>query len=369
MADRWSRSEDGQLRHLYRASVPVRLIAQELGRSENAVVARRRALSIPSRRGSRGWSEGEDALLRLAHGSKLPIRVLAAQLHRTVPDIRTRRRQLGLPSAPAARRYSLREDELLRAGLINGTTLDQLAERLGRSTGGIRARAVARGWHVPDSRRRWTADEDALLRDGYAEGLRCEHIATTLPGRTSGSVIARARKLGLTTYARRWTREDDARLRSLVAREITPAEAARALGRTPEAIRRRARILSVQLPPVVPRGRSRWTQEEDALLALHPTLNPAILSEQLQRSDRAIVRRLYQLGLRDRRQRSPHHPALSLNGLTPGERRLLDRELPHASGPQLLSLARRLERSPLALRNLAGNPSPLAQHKSGVARR
>jgi hypothetical protein len=46
--------------------------------------------------------------------------------------------------------------------------------------------------------------------------------------------------LGLATYARRWVSDDDQRLRAFAARGITLEQAAEQLGRTPEALRRRA---------------------------------------------------------------------------------------------------------------------------------
>ena len=132
-------------------------------------------------------------------------------------------------------------------------------------------------------------------------------------------MAARAAKLGLGTYARRWSAEDDRRLvrmLSLVAIE----DAARALGRTPEAIRRRARALGV-VPgsaPERPRGRARWTAADDAFLRLHAALNPAVLAAQLGRSDHAVVARLRRLGLREGRWRSPHHPRPAARSLRAG---------------------------------------------------
>jgi hypothetical protein len=64
------------------------------------------------------------------------------------------------------------------------------------------------------------------------------------------------------------------------------------------------------------------------------------------------VIRLRQLGLRDGRRRSPHHPARTDGGLTAGERRLIERELPHATGRRLLALGRRLDSSPAVIRAL-----------------
>ncbi|MGI8623562.1 MAG: hypothetical protein ACR2NB_08755 [Solirubrobacteraceae bacterium] len=355
MAPHWSTVEDARLRRLYATGAPVAAIASQLGRSGDAVVARRELLGIAPRRVPRPWSGLEDQLLRSALEARVPGGALATRLGRSVDQVSARRRQLGLQT-PAARRYSPAEDVLLREQWAAGRRVDELAHRLRRSPDAVRVHADALGLHRPARRHRWSAAEDAALRDGYADGRTCQHIANSLSGRTARAVAARARKLGLTTYARGWTGTDDARLRELAARG-SPAEIARALGRTPEAVRRRARALRLTLQPRSSAARTgaRWSPNEDALLRLHAGLNPAALAAHLGRSDQAVVARLRRLGLRDGRRRSPHHPAPTTGGLTPGEWRLVDRELRRTSGRGLLALGRRLERSPGALRKLVGD--------------
>ena len=150
-----------------------------------------------------------------------------------------------------------------------------------------------------------------MLRDGYTSALPCAEIARHLPHRTMTSVAARARKLGLISYARRRSTGDDQRLMRLTARGTTLEELAQRLGRTPEAIRRRASRLAIEppAPAPAPRDARRWTREEDELLRLHHALNPGRLAELLGRSDGAVCRRLCAIGLRAHAQRSPHHPA------------------------------------------------------------
>ncbi len=149
-----------------------------------------------------------------------------------------------------------------------------------------------------------------MLRDGYTSALPCAEIARHLPHRTMTSVAARARKLGLISYARRWSTGDDQRLMRLTARGTTLEELAQRLGRTPEAIRRRASRLAIEppAPAPAPRDARRWTREEDELLRLHHALNPGRLAELLGRSDGAVCRRLCAIGLRAHAHRSPHHP-------------------------------------------------------------
>jgi hypothetical protein len=324
-------------------------LATELGRSVDAIVARRMLLGIRPRGEPRPWSLLEDQVLRAAVGAQLPATLLAGRLHRSVEQIRARRRHLGL-TAPASRRYGAAEDAMLRDGWATGTPIGELARRLGRSPGAVRLRAEALGLHRPTPRRRWTAAQDTVVRDGYAEGLTCRRIADGLPDRTPAAIAARARKLGLTTHGRAWTALEDDRLRRL-ASQYSPAEIAHAFGRTPEAIRRRSRRLGLanREAPKPPRTGKRWTGDEDALLQLHARLDPGTLAARLGRSDFAVAARLRQLGLRDGRHRSPHHPAATRGGLTPGERRLVEREVPQATSRGLLSLAQRLDRSPASV--------------------
>jgi hypothetical protein len=78
--------------------------------------------------------------------------------------------------------------------------------------------------------------------DGYTSALPCAEIAAQLPGRGATSVAARARRLGLGSYARRWRDGEDQRLVVLVASGDTLADVAQQLGRTPEAMLRSVRL-------------------------------------------------------------------------------------------------------------------------------
>jgi hypothetical protein len=345
VAARWRPDEDHRLRRLYLAELPLTAIAHEIGRSEDAVAARRVVLGLAPRRSSRPWSALEDAMLRQATTDVgLPATAVARRLRRPVEQVRARRRRLGL-ARPSARRYTVAEDDLLRAEWATGADVEALARRLGRSTDALRLRARQLGLHRTAPRRRWSASEDAIVRDGYASGLSCDQVAAALAQRTPTAVAARAQRLGLASYARRWTAEDDIRLRHLLSLRSVD-HAARLLNRTPEAVRRRARKLGLAAPRPsgVTRAGARWTPDEDALLRLHAPLNPAVLATLLGRSDQAVASRLCRLGLRSGRFRSPHHPSFSNGGLTPGERALVERELSDRGSRAVISLEARLQR-------------------------
>ncbi len=255
------------------------------------------------------WSRADDALIRAGTAAGLSPADLAERLGRSLQQVCARRRML-LGARPASRRYLPHDDEAIRLCIRQGGDLVALADRLGRSPDGLRLHARHLGLHRPQPRRRWEEWEDAVVRDGYTSALPCADIARELPHRTATSVAARARKLGLIGYARRWSADEDRRLVGLTARGSTIQDAAQQLVRTPEAIRRRAARLGIEppAPAPAPRRARRWSRQEDELLRLHHAMNPARLADLLGRSDVAVCRRLCAIGLRARAQRSPHHP-------------------------------------------------------------
>lgn len=344
MAPRWMPEEDRLLRTLYAEGAPVRMIARQAGRSEDAVSERRRTLGIAPRRRSRAWTTTEDELVRAGAAIDLPATVIAVRLRRSPEEVRRRRGAL-VGVARLGTLYSAGDDDAIRRCWADGADVPTLAQRLGRSAGAIRLRATKLGLHDPPPRRRWSPAEDAAVRDGYELGLTCEQIVRELSGRTAPAVAARAAKLGLATYARAWTRSDDRALRRLNRDGAGLLRAAQLLARTPEALRARTRKL--ELAPLYSRPPNRqgrpWTIDEDDLLALHAGLNPASLAELVERSPEAVTQRLRRLGLRRGAERSPHHPVAARKGLTPGELTMVTREL-RVGGPRRhLALAQRLD--------------------------
>ena len=275
MTQRWRPEEDHALRRLYPQGAPIREIARQLRRSEDAVSERRRTLQMPARPRSRAWSQAEDDLLRAASATGLPAEVLASRLRRPPEQVRRRRRTL-LGTTTTPRAYTQTDDDTIRAHWQHDVDLQQLARALGRSPGSLRLRAQKLGCYQPTPRRRSSKHEDATVRDGYELGLTCAQIALELRGRTASAVAARAAKLGLASYARIWTPDDDRALR-LLAREGAELErAARLLARTPDALRARARKLGLA-PLCSHRSRQaprRWTSAQDEQLRYMPASTP-----------------------------------------------------------------------------------------------
>jgi hypothetical protein len=344
MAARWSAEQDRVLRRLYASGCPIQHIATRVGRSPDAVVARRRALSVAARPRARPWSADEESFLHAAITGGIPVSVIAARLDRSRDQLRARSRHLVAARRPP-RPYLPYEDEAIRRCVLMNGDLGRLALRLARSPGAVRVRAQQFGLLQPRRRPRWEPWEDVTVRDGYTSALTCVEIAGQLQHRTPGSVAARARALGLSTYARRWSAGDDQRLAKMSARGVPLEQAALRLGRTPEAVRRRAARRGIPAPPPAEPSRTprRWTAQEDQLLRLHRALNPAQLAQLLHRSDRAVCRRLGSLGLRRQAARSPHYTISRPQGrVTPGERNMLKRELAGTPRRRIAAL-RRLE--------------------------
>lgn len=340
------------LGRLYGEGEPLRRIAERLGRSEDAIVARRRALAIARRDG--GWSPTQDALVVAAARAGLPASAVAAILG--IPPDRVRRRRARLVGArQAAAPYHVADDAAIVDALTVGGDLSVLGERLGRSPEALRLRARTLGVYDAPNRRRWTSAEDDALRAGYRDGRSCRQIAESIGGgRSVAALAARARKLGLSTYGRCWSPSDDERLRDLMqAPGVTLDAAALTLVRTPEALRQRARKLGIALPRTTVRRRTGepWTAREDALLHARATANPIVLAAALGRSDNAVHARMRALALVAQRQRTPHYPVPRLRELSPGELAVLSRELLGDPEPaRVLAVARRLGRPAAAIR-------------------
>jgi hypothetical protein len=168
MAGRWTRQQDATLRRQYRAGVPRQRIAAALGRSSNAVDARRRRSASPPTHAP-------------VPGRALPTTCSAPP---TLQDCRSPRWRGGSAGRPqrsagddtcsgcngAVRAWTPAEDQELGRAWRQRDELARLGRRLGRSPAALRLRAVKLGLVQPPRRCRWQPDEDHRLRPGYAQG-------------------------------------------------------------------------------------------------------------------------------------------------------------------------------------------------------
>lgn len=357
MTRRWTAEDDRQLLALYRAGRSRQAIAGELGRTPDAIDARRRLLGRPSRtRPARRWTVAEDAFLRAASQAHVPAPEIGRRLHRTPYAVRRRREALGIVTRPSGRPYLAHEDEALRAALATDRSLRELAARLGRSEGALRLRAKALGLVELKERARWTSEEDAQLRAAYTAGLSASRIhRELLPRRTPTAVVARAQLLGLATFARRWTADEEQRLARLVTSGAGLDGVARTLHRSREAIVSRCRSLELTPPPAAGRGRrghARWTAAEDEILVSRRDADTLALARILGRTEGAVRRRQRQLEIR-RPGRTQHHAVIGpLLAVSPGLQRQIERELP-LTPSRSLAVATRLKLPLSQLRRLA----------------
>ena len=97
----------------------------------------------------------------------------------------------------------------------------------------------------------WTAEENALLASAYAAGGIAAATAA-LPHRSVAAIYHRTQRAQLACRRRRWTAQDDARLRSLWSGDATLREVARGLGRSEATTYWRAQ--KIGLPLGVPAG-------------------------------------------------------------------------------------------------------------------
>ncbi len=353
MARRWTAAEDALLIELYLAGIRRERIAQRLGRSSDAIDARRRYLSRPARTiPPRRWTQPEDAFLRAAAAARIPSSEIAIRLNRTAYAVRRRREIIGV-AGPPSRLYSAHEDALIADVITQCRPLALLASQLGRSEGALRLHAKHLGLLESPPRRCWTTKDDIRLRSGYISGLSVEEIKQRLlPERSKGSIVARAHLLGLAEHGRRWTSQHDDKLSLLVQLGLSSTYIARQLGRTEDAITKRCRLLGLQAPPPDPPQRGgAWTAEEDDLLRARIDEPVGALASALRRSRASIRRRRHALGL-PVPARSQHHPLSA--GPVHAQERTVACELP-LTPRRALAVAKRL-RMPLAdVRRLANS--------------
>jgi hypothetical protein len=285
----WTAADDRRLRRLKREAAPPGEMARALRRTKNDVVERMRELGLA--RTMPGWTEAEDDALRSMIGS-VDRDEIAARLGRTRNAVNARVVTLGI-APPRSRPWTARESATL-CRLYGTMPVAEVAKRLDRSVDAVSSRAAVLDLrsYVHSS---WTDDEDNALRRLYLERRGYGEIAQLL-GRSENSIEGRIRRLGLTSeqpMRRRWSREEDARLRSLYATH-TYREIAAQLDRTANAVMLRAQALGLA-PPAT----DRYSEQDDAFLRTHyPTMTAQQIADHLGRSRVSVIVRVRRLGLR-----------------------------------------------------------------------
>lgn len=350
MPRRWTAADDQLLLDLYIAGKSRETIAEQLGRTSDAVDARRRFLRPARTIPTRQWSEAEEAFLRAAAAYAIPSSAIASRLNRTPYAIRRRRETIGV-TGPRARPYTAEEDALIAATIQRGEPLATLADTLGRSHDALRLHARQLGLLRVKQRRRWTLADDERLRYAYTTGCSVAQTKERLlPDRSEGAIVARAHLLGLAEHGRRWNDRYDTALARMVGLGLSSTCIARKLGRTEEGIAKRCRVLGLRAPaPDPPRRRGPWTAAEDDLLRARAHEPLATLVSVLGRSRASIRRRRHILEL-DTPPRTQHHP---LTGGAPihGRMRAIEDEMP-LTATRALALAKRLNLSLTDIRRL-----------------
>ncbi|HEX3056777.1 MAG TPA: hypothetical protein VHP82_11620 [Gaiellaceae bacterium] len=352
MPRRWTAAEDQLLLERYTAGESREAIAKQLGRTSDAVDARRRFLHRPARTiPTRRWSEAEETFLRAAAAAAVPSSAIASRLNRTPYAVRRRRETIGATS-PRARPYTAEEDALIAATIQRGEPLASFADTLGRSHDALRLHARQLGLLRVKQRRRWTVADDERLRYAYTTGCSVAQTKQRLlPDRSEGAIVARAHLLGLAEHGRRWTNRYDTALARMVGLGLSSTYIARTLGRTEEAIAKRCRVLGLRAPaPDRPRRRGPWTAAEDGLLRARAHEPLATLVFVLGRSRASIRRRRHILELATP-PRTQHHP-LTDGAPIHGRIRAIKDEMP-LTATRALALAKRLKLSLTDIRRLA----------------
>lgn len=170
-------------------------IADRLGRSKSGVRHMRNRLKIgpPKRAPIEGysWTDELDATIR--SNPDMPPKEMARLLGRTEVAVLHRRRHLGLTKSRDETAWRPDEDDVLKANPDKPPKW--LAERLdGRTVTAIRARRRALGLPRYVAVCKWTEQDIGILKDNIQAPM--DELARLLPGRSEASIRSMARKHG-----------------------------------------------------------------------------------------------------------------------------------------------------------------------------
>ena len=152
--------------------------------------------------------------------------------------------------------------------------------------------------------RRWTEEEDARIRELAARRLSWQAIADDI-GVSKSGVEAHARRIGVEKpSATAWLPEDDERLRELWGERSREA-CATELGRSRKAVEERALLLGLSRP------RDEWDEVDvERLRQMWPACEPRDIADQCHHGEEACRRMAVRLGLK----RDPGAPPLRKRG-------------------------------------------------------
>jgi len=199
------------------------------------------ALNLTSE-GSEQWTRDELDYLR-AHAGTASHAVLAAELGRTKNAVQLKISRLGLATAPLPLSARTTRAVLQRLGK---KSQPEIARELGISLHQVRGLARKEHYNERPTSRPWTADDEAELRRLFPTMTNTE-LARAL-NRTLEAITVRSRSLGLYRKGparlprKPWTREEE-KLLIRLWKKHPRREIARLLGRTPDAVGLRAKIL------------------------------------------------------------------------------------------------------------------------------
>jgi len=151
----------------------------------------------------RFWSDEELNTLRLEYSQTL-VDIMAKKLGRNKYSVIHKARKLGLKHS---RWWSHDEEKTLKK-LYPIMSAKEVAQKLGRSIDSIHCHAqklnLSNRWrkrsflrkNKPEEWKKWTPEEDAKIRDLYPKGFRAQELADML-GRAKNAISQRAFKLGI----------------------------------------------------------------------------------------------------------------------------------------------------------------------------
>lgn len=159
--------------------------------------------------------------------------------------------------------WSLWEVEELERLLKSEHSDEEIAEKLGRSAKGVLAKKYALGFRsTKKPSRRWTEEEDRKLREAVQQGKDIAEIAAELR-RTKKSIADRLRsEKASRRESQKWPPEKIEKLKELAATDMPASEIGFAIGKTADAVWQKMKVLGIQRPAKPRRTENRKSESE-----------------------------------------------------------------------------------------------------------